>query len=131
MSEKKFLDLTGLSTIISKILNQCSSIYSLKERVVGKWTDGKKLYEITIAATKISGTDLEIDVSSLSIDVGFVYGGFLRCKEGTTYALERYEQGGVFARAELSVNKVKLRYKTSEGNYTNGDVSITLRYTKK
>lgn len=81
MSEKKFLDLTGLSTIISKILNQCSSIYSSKERVVGKWTDGKKLYEITIAATKISGTDLEIDVSSLSIDVGFVYGGFWDVKK--------------------------------------------------
>ena len=103
---------------------------STDEKIVGTWINDKPLYEKTIVATKVSGTDLNIDIGVSAIDNIFIYGGSLITTQGTVYGLDRYEAGGTFTRAEITSNKTKFHYVSSTGNYTNGIVIAILRYTK-
>lgn len=43
-------------------------IYSLEEREIGVWTDGKPLYEKTLIGQITAGGDTDVDLSSLNID---------------------------------------------------------------
>lgn len=103
--------------------------YSTTEKVVGVWHNGKTLYEKTIIATKVSGTDLYVSIEN-EIDEAFVHDGHLKCLTGTVYALDRYEDGNIFTRHEIDIENKQFVYKSSTGNYTNGTVVATIRYTK-
>ena len=105
--------------------------YSTTEKVVGTWYNGKILYEITIVATKVSGTDLRVTLESTFEDA-FIHDGHLKSQttDGITYALDRNEGNGIFTRSEIDILNNQFIFKSSTGNYTNGTVYVTIRYTK-
>lgn len=122
---------TNIENAINGVIENVNALraYSTNEKVVGTWVDNKPLYEKTLFANKVSGTDLVIPIAS-NIDVSFVVSGSLNCiaDEGNRYSLDRYEDGGIFTRHEIVDGEFV--YKSSTGNYTNGVVMATIRYTK-
>ncbi len=101
--------------------------YSTNEKVVGTWIDGKPLYEKTIIGTKQSGVDFTAIIGT-NIDTAFIVSGFILATTGTVYALDRYENDYTYTRTEIYENE--FTFKSSTGQYTNGTVVATIRYTK-
>ena len=116
----------ALSANQGRILNDRFN-YSTTEKVVGTWIDGKPLYEITLVANKVSGSDLVIPIA-LNVDTAFVTGGCLISIGGVIYNLTRYENANIYTRIEIADGN--LRFKSTTGNYENGKVIAILRYTK-
>lgn len=101
--------------------------YSTTEHEVGKWIDGKTLYEKTIVGTKQSGVDFTAIIGT-DVDTAFVVSGYLLATINTVYSLNRYENDYTYTRTEIYENQ--FTFKSSTGQYTNGTVVATIRYTK-
>lgn len=105
--------------------------YSTEEKEIGTWYNGKTLYQKTIVATKVSGTDLRV---SLNVDIEdiFIHDGHLKSNttDGIVYTLDRNEGNGIYTRSEIDILNKQFVFKSSTGNYTNGTVVATIRYTK-
>lgn len=110
-----------------------NSTYSTTEKQVGYWVNGKPLYEKTIIATKVSGIDLTIQFANNVEDV-FIVGGGLKSITSSeiVYNLDRYEPTTpeLWTRTQINANSGEIVYRSTEGNYTNGTITIILRYTK-
>ena len=114
-------------------------IYSLEERIIGKWIDEKPLYQKTyIINETISNQDKTIDVSDLNIKK-YVngYGTFLR---NVNWASPIIILDTPFNLYESNNNRSYLRHGKSNNtidygiylgnNETASDITITIQYTK-
>lgn len=106
--------------------------YSTTEKRVGTWTDGRPVYEITITATKVSETDYQYALAPNSgvIDNAWVVEGYLKSTSGTFYNLDRVEHSGDYIYTRSEIEGRYFKYKSSTGNYTNGQFMARIRYTK-
>ena len=112
-------------------------IYSLAEREIGVYLDGKPLYQKTLVATStdITGTDVNIDVASLNIDTCVdITGTFDRIKGGGNkriYMFNAYESSEYwsFVRYQDTEQRVTFKIAMAIGQGTTKQ-TITIRYTK-
>ena len=105
--------------------------YSADETQIGYWIDGKPLYRRIITGTKVSGTNLQISASWVSnIDTLVRFDGTLKSLSNYNYPLARYESSSMYV--NLNMNRVEgwIMVNSSTGNYSNGNVTIFVEYTK-
>lgn len=105
--------------------------YSTDETQIGYWIDGKPLYRRIITGTKVSGTNLQISASWVSsIDTLVRFDGTLKSLSNYNYPLVRYESSSMYV--NLNMNRVEgwIMVTSSTGNYSNGNVTICVEYTK-
>ena len=105
--------------------------YSTDETQIGYWIDGKPLYRRIITGTKVSGTNLQISASWVSsIDTLARFDGTLKSLSNYNYPLVRYESSSMYV--NLNMNRVEgwIMVNSSTGNYSNGNVTICVEYTK-
>lgn len=108
---------------------QSGDIYSLEERQVGVWTDGKPLYQRTISKSGITMSQSSIaDLATLSdIDELFIVSAYA-IEGGTTINYMLPEFGD---RITFNKSNGKLQTATPTGStWTNATFTITVRYTK-
>lgn len=101
-------------------------IYSLEEREIGVWIDGKPLYEKTFNNITY-GSQTTIDVSSLSIDTVVAFGG-------TNKETSNNNQS-TFGYYNNSSDRTQYYYNASNdtvviASTASGHGSVTIRYTK-
>lgn len=101
-------------------------IYSLEEREIGVWTDGKPLYEKTFNNITY-GSRTTIDVSSLNIDTLVAFGG--------TNKEVLNDNQSTFGYYNSSSDRTQYYYNASNNTIiiaptTSGHGSVTIRYTK-
>lgn len=114
----------------SKLVN-----YSTEEQVVGKWIDGKPLYQRTIKYT--SGWNIGYEVSLphniSNLDKVVDFKAFYTRSDGTTQHIPNVHNdmalwgAGIY---DFSVNNFTLYIGTLAGVFTINELFITLRYTK-
>ena len=115
-------------------------IYSLDEREIGVWTDGKPLYQKTYIEN-ISGSgdcqEQHIDITALNVDSAVnIEGIFNRINDGTSfyswYPFNVYENPNIFgwARFTTSDNNIAYRIHLDNNNERTDTQIITLQYTK-
>lgn len=103
--------------------------YSTTEKQIGNWINNKPLYQITLTGTKVYGSDLELSIPE-NIDNIISIEGAIKTTSGITYNLDRTE-GDSYTRLEIATRTSRLTYKSSGAStYFNGDVFVTLKYTK-
>ena len=104
--------------------------YSTTEKKIGKWIDGKNLYQITLTGT---GSN-RIDISSLGIDT------FCGVDAGGTYIIRQDTQQTLFLDSTnpqgsnygwiMAVNSAKTEIEIVKSAYNIADYVFTIRYTK-
>ena len=113
--------------------------YSTTEKVVGKWIDGKPLYELTLSRTgkgNISISNLDVDVAFINISESFVewispqrrYYPVITTNIAVNPGSQpdpAYNQTGAYVNGEKTAIVIE-----SGGGITLGKVVITIRYTK-
>ena len=117
----------ALSANQGKILND-KFIYSTQEKIIGKWVDGKPIYQKTIIGFF---TDGDVIVSNVDMIVN-VYGTMLT--SGVWRAIPYYEiynNKNFIATARKNNNSSNVTVSIEiEGNKTSADCRITILYTK-
>jgi len=107
---------------------QFSNNYSTTERVVGKWIDGKPLYQKTLEFTNITIGKTQSNIGSLSglnIDYGNVIG--VTTSENNQY----YEGLGYFACwIRKTDSNLGIKSLVSDSNITYSKLWVTIQYTK-
>ena len=101
------------------------------EVLIGYDDNNKPIYRRIIKDTKVSGTNLQISASWVSdIDDLIRFDGTLKSLSNYDYPLARYESSSMYV--NLNINRVEgwIMVSSSTGNYSNGDVIITVEYTK-
>lgn len=79
-------DIAGAQTLVPAVIIGDTNNYSTTEKVVGKWIDGKPLYQRTFTLLNYEDNDLTrhhitiADLSSLNINDVVDICGFLRCQ---------------------------------------------------
>ena len=103
----------------NKLINR-SDIYSEEERMIGRWTDGKPLYQKTIITTNTTINNwVRVDVSSLNIDnICDLYGQFTRYINNKNYWYEFTGAENLYNSNYVGV----LRF-----DFENGDGELTYR----
>ena len=111
-------------------------VYSTAEKVVGKWIDGKDLYEKTfsLSTSMTSGTYSQLDISSLNIDK-FVSaeGVFNRIVSNLVfwYKFGGYEGSSYYSNIRYDSSSKTLDYIVGFGmSESCNEQIITIRYTK-
>ena len=107
-------------------------IYSLDEKVVGTWLDGKPIYQKTLFLDNLVASDNAIDVSDLNIDV-LVYAEALRRFENDS--LNEYTpfttDGGYSSQSKQSITYSDDELAIAIGTGVDfDDYYVTIRYTK-
>ena len=116
-------------------------IYSLDEREIGVWTDGKPLYEKTVVLTNLSsGTDVSAAHEIANIDTVVSYsGGFYSSNdviEISSVILKDATSSssyvnGQWTAAIVSVSKTNINYGLGNNVFNRVDnIKLTIRYTK-
>lgn len=110
-------------------------IYSLEEREIGVWTDGKPLYQKTIKVTSPSSSSSfqNMDLSSLNIDTCVSIDGYaVRNSSGTklVYFLSSQEDANYYCFARYKKSDGNLNYKTNFSSSTVDEVVFNIQYTK-
>lgn len=111
--------------------------YSTTEQKIGKWIDGKDLYEIVISPNSATtGSNVNIDVSSLNIDtVAQLEGYFKRNVSGTKYWIPvgNWELTNYYSWVRIDSENTtlngNLKYFIHQ-NYSVDKVFFILQYTK-
>ena len=125
---------------LNQIVNSINNYSSTEEKVVGKFYDGKILYEksipITIPTTSKNGSiaDKEIDLSDLNIDVVVIKEGYFKTNSNNAcFSLNSYyecsEKHEIKAFYVGESEKLTIRNTCTQYNGANGN--ITIQYTKK
>ena len=111
-------------------VNVLKTYSSQNETQIGYY-DNKPLYRRIITGTKVSGTNLQISASWVTdIDDLIDFRGTLVSLSNYDYPLVRYESSSMYV--NLNINRVEgwIMVSSSTGNYSNGEVKITIEYTK-
>lgn len=111
--------------------------YSTTEQKIGKWIDGKDLYEIVISPNSIvTGNNTNIDITSLNIETIIkIDGYFRRDVNGTKYwiPVNSWEQTNYYSWARIDSESTtlngNLKYFIHQ-NYTVDKLFFILQYTK-
>ncbi len=128
LSNNVYLDSSSIvhnKTKLSDILD-----YSLSERKVGKWIDGKTIYEATLNEITGSGA-LTASVANLNIDTMIDYNAMnCRTNDSQIDYEKPYYNGSTdyfrcFYRKKTSTMEIRIA-----GTYTTYKTRITLKYTK-
>lgn len=106
-------------------------IYSLEERKIGKWIDGKPLYEITLVKDGTATGDVVIPFDISDKEMAFIVGGFAKDFNSPTSAPVgfTYNTNGnntYFISATIGRDGVHFFIY----GYTYDEFVITIRYTK-
>lgn len=108
-------------------------VYSLEERIVGRWIDGRPLYKKTIVGTSTAAgsvTAIE-DVSELSID--WVVNSYGHIQSGLSVGLVPLPctmDSGTLCIIGLSANRTKINMLTASSDFAKKPFSYTLEYVK-
>lgn len=123
-------------------INSFQTDYSTEEKIVGKWIDGKPLYQKTISTTISVDNDLtqqstDIDVSSLNIDKAIYWEGFIigNGQTSTFYRQALDIWGGTdnnfkYIFEIFFQTKYNLRITTNRATLDGQTCYVTIRYTK-
>lgn len=111
--------------------------YSTDEQVIGKWIDGKTIYQKTFVKTISIGKN-SFDVTNLSIDKYWLNSNsFLFTVDETSKPLNVFESSELYIRTEISKDpydstKKRIFCLTADGynKYYVGTAYITINYTK-
>lgn len=133
-------DMAGGVRSIPQTIAIAPIIYSLEEREVGVWTDGKPLYQKTIiTSNSTKNGEVNIDVSSLNIDSCVnIFGSWIRYVTTLniylTYMFNSVENPSALYYAWLrytnSSNNISYKINMSNAEDTTTTQVITLQYTK-
>ena len=106
-------------------------IYSLEEREIGVWTDGKPLYEKTIEITAPSSDETTINHDISDADYIYIKEGTLTKTGNGTTPYETYHSSSIWGCGVYNVNRTSftLFVGSSLRQFVNGGF-ITFRYTK-
>ena len=105
--------------------------YSTTEETIIGYYDGKLLYRRVITGTKESGTDLQISATWVdTIDTLVRFDGTLKSLSNYNYPLVRYESSSIYVTMNMNRVDKYIKIVSSAGNYSNGDVTIIVEYTK-
>lgn len=113
-------------------LTMMSDYYSEEERMIGRWIDGKPLYQITLSGLHMPNNDgIDVDVSYLNIDkIAFSYGNMT--VNGYTIILpqgnDRYVEE--IASYNFQTNNTILRLISRYRDKSSYIATITFQYTK-
>ena len=114
--------------------NQVASngmVYSTEEQVVGKWIDGKPIYQKTIYVGKL-GNNTEIsgahNISNLD-KIVHVTGVMISGSTGFGYPLP-YASGNTAYSVYINTTATNVSVGTANNGWTNLDAYVTLQYTK-
>lgn len=100
-------------------------VYSTTEQPVGRWINGKILYEMTFVGQSVTNTNWSIDVSTLGIETAFIQSGFVMLSNNIPININEYFSTANYSNAHYENNYIR-------GNligYT-GVPTVTIRYTK-
>ena len=114
----------------NKLINR-SDIYSEEERMIGRWTDGKPLYQITLSGLNMpNNTNISIDISYLNIDkIAFSYGNMMI--NGSTIVLPQGNDRYIEEIASYSfTNNTSLTLSSRYRDKSSYVATITIQYTK-
>lgn len=112
-------------------VNLTNTYSTTGEVIIGYLDNNKPIYRRIIKDTKESGTNLQISASWVTdIDDLIRFDGTLKSLSNYNYPLSRYESSSIYV--NLNMNRVEgwIMVNSSTGNYSNGDVIITVEYTK-
>ena len=118
--------------LVDLIQSSNELVYSTDERKIGKWIDGKPLYQKTYITTTPSTTDLQsviVDITSLSIDTVVNINGLLHSTSLNQFIPIEFPFS---TNVLLStwVDNQKIMQMVPSSNYTNCAESVTIQYTK-
>ena len=115
-----------------------SANYSTNEQIIGRWIDGKPIYQKTFTSTLPSSpsTIKDISISSLNIETVTNIMGMMKGGSGTSTSFRtigvalgsgsQYTDG-----ADIWINITSdLRFRTNVSSWCNNTVYITIQYTK-
>lgn len=122
-----------------------AATYSYDEHVVGKWVDGKTLYEKTIyidyltkSSDKTSTNDYyrTIQTDITNVDVAFIKDGFCDCSDGSICILPHVSAQNVIYNINVFLNNLNSQTGITIGIRTgierpNDSGYVTIQYTKK
>lgn len=105
--------------------------YSTSEQVVGKWIDGKPLYEKTFQFSP-SSTSYTVNIGALNIDFVVKCVGTVKNTAGNFAPLPYYTGSGDFAVAYVAKDVIPHKLKISYAGTHNQSVpwTVILQYTK-
>lgn len=126
---------SGNSLLPYGVASNASTVYSTEEQAVGKWIDGKTLYQKTIVYENISIDEQSVFLSvNMSIaDILFVDNAFAKATDGAVWELpyahfNSENNIGMFINSDyLGIN---FRFGTAHVGTTIPYICITLQYTK-
>ena len=107
-------------------------IYSTSEQRIGKWLDGKPLYQISVPFSTNANQITSVDISGLNIDTPVnMELNAVRCeRNGTDWSTSAYYwSSGDGISAYIQSNKSTLIVR-SQSSYPRGPGYATIRYTK-
>lgn len=130
--EKLTLAFGKIAYAIDILINR--SVYSEQEKLVGKWLDGKPIYQKTIIVQpEINVTDAIIDISALNVDKIIKIEGSMLTDGGNSYiSIPAYYSNAAYNSVyyNVSAKQVHLRLGPQYYNYSTNVAYITLQYTK-
>lgn len=118
-----------LTSDLSNYINNGESIYSTDETIVGKWIDGKPLYQKTINFGSLpNSTTKYVSHSITNIDNIWVHDGFTNI-DGNYFGPLVYSSNNAPDNYAFYVNKTQILCET-HCNRSTETAYVTLRYTK-
>lgn len=132
--EKLTLAFGKIAYAIDILINR--SVYSEQEKLVGKWLDGKPIYQKTIIfQPEINVENPVIDTSALNVDKIIKIEGSMLTDGGNSYiSIPAYYNNNNTAYNSVYYNvsskQVNLRLGAQYYRYSNNVAYITLQYTK-
>lgn len=104
--------------------------YSTEEQVVGRWIDGKPLYQKTISFTTPSAVG-QFDIAGVSnIEMLVSLTGFLHASNSWDTRINSYQDAQSYNFFNFNVDTNRFYFKTNESNYFSCPAYITIQYTK-
>lgn len=106
-------------------------VYSTSEKVVGKWIDGKPLYQKTIQMQTVSaGTVGTYDISSLNCDTVWIdFGNSFAYSGEIALPINRTHTGNIASQSDVRITRSTITIICGSGTSA-GNPIITIKYTK-
>lgn len=106
-------------------------VYSFDEQVIGKWVDGKPLYQKSINFGALPNSDLKSVAHNIAdVDHIWVHDGIFEKTNGFTNFIAGVSPTDVALQWWTGVNKTEVQVKTGNDRTDYTYVIVTLRYTK-
>ena len=132
-------DIAGATSLVPAVIIGDANNYSISEKVVGKWIDGKPLYQKTFTVSIPSTTDGSLitkntNVSTLNIDTLIKTSGVASFGTSViyTYTFDSvfYANTDYFIRCLLDKTHNEFLVQTNKASFSDTTVTITIQYTK-